>query len=426
MKQLAVDLVILNERASSYVQDLQIALETLVRASQSRPQAGVEEPPGRVFVLRADLMSAETRALLASVARVVLVATAWAPVRSARSRRRSRKAAVRTSREAALSPARSRRLPPPAPELEFFNGLGGFAADGREYVTILGPGQWTPAPWINVVANPGFGFQVATEGGGYTWSVNSRENQLTPWSNDPVTDRPGEAFYLRDDDTGELWSPTALPIRDEAATYVARHGRGYSRFEHAAHGIAPICCSSCRSHDPIKISRLTLRNTSDRTRRLSVTAYVEWVLGPSRAAVGAVRDDRDRCRDRRDVRPQRWNSAFGSRVAFADLSGRQTDWTGDRREFIGRNGTLARPAALAGAAPLSKTLGAGLDPCGALRTAVELPPRGSVEVVFFLGRGRRARTRRGALIAHYRAADLDAVLSRGRCGTGTTCSAPCR
>ena len=105
-------------------------------------------------------------------------------------------------------------------------------------MTILGPGQSTPAPWINVIANPGFGFQVATEGGGYTWSVNSRENQLTPWSNDPVTDRPGEAFYLRDDDTGDVWSPTALPIRDEAATYVARHGRGYSRFEHTAHGIA--------------------------------------------------------------------------------------------------------------------------------------------------------------------------------------------
>ena len=118
---------------------------------------------------------------------------------------------------------------------------------GQEYVTILGPGQSTPAPWINVVANPSFGFQAATEGGGYTWSVNSRENQLTPWSNDPVTDRPGEAFYLRDDDTGELWSPTALPIRDATATYMARHGRGYSRFEHAAHEHRIRLCNSCRS-----------------------------------------------------------------------------------------------------------------------------------------------------------------------------------
>ncbi len=124
------------------------------------------------------------------------------------------------------------------PDLEFFNGLGGFADDGKEYVTVLGPGQSTPAPWINVIANAAFGFQVATEGGGYTWSVNSRENQLTPWSNDPVSDRSGEAFYLRDEDTGGVWTPTALPIRDDAATYVARHGRGYSRFEHSANEIA--------------------------------------------------------------------------------------------------------------------------------------------------------------------------------------------
>ena len=176
------------------------------------------------------------------------------------------------------------QAPPPVPDLEFFNGLGGFADDGREYVTILGPGQSTPAPWINVIANPAFGFQVATEGSGYTWSVNSRENQLTPWSNDPVTDRPGEAFYLRDDDTGDLWSPTALPIRDEAATYVARHGRGYSRFEHSAHGIATDLLQFVPLDDPIKISRLLLRNTSNRTRHISVTAYVEWVLGPSRTA----------------------------------------------------------------------------------------------------------------------------------------------
>ena len=233
------------------------------------------------------------------------------------------------------------------PDLEFFNGLGGFADGGREYVTILGPGQSTPAPWINVVANPAFGFQVATEGGGYTWSVNSRENQLTPWSNDPVSDRSGEAFYLRDDDTGDLWSPTALPIRDEAATYVARHGRGYSRFEHAAHGIATSLLQYVPIDDPIKISRLELRNTSDRTRHLSVTAYVEWVLGPSRtASVPFVTTEIDPGTGAMFARNP-WNAAFGSRVAFADLGGRQTDWTGDRREFIGRNGTLADPAALA-------------------------------------------------------------------------------
>jgi len=126
----------------------------------------------------------------------------------------------------------------PEPGVEFFNGLGGFADGGREYVTILGPGQSTPTPWINVVANPGFGFQSSADGGGYEWSVNSREHQLTPWSNDPVTDRPGRVLYLRDLDTGEVWTPTAAPIRDETATYIATHGWGYSRFEHASHGVA--------------------------------------------------------------------------------------------------------------------------------------------------------------------------------------------
>ena len=307
--------------------------------------------------------------------------------------------------------AAERPVAPPQRELEFFNGLGGFAEDGREYVTILGPGQSTPAPWINVIANPAFGFQVATEGGGYTWSVNSRENQLTPWSNDPVSDRPGEAFYLRDDDTGGLWCPTALPIRDNSATYVARHGWGYSRFERTAHGIAAELLQYVPLDDPLKISRLTLRNLSGRARHLSVTAYAEWVLGPSRTASAAfVTTEIDPDTGAMFARNP-WNAAFGTRVGFADLAGRQTDWSGDRREFIGRNRTLESPAALADAAPLSNTVGAGLDPCGALRTTIVLPPNAHVEIVFFLGQADNAHDAR-TLISRYRTADLDAVLSK--------------
>ena len=154
-------------------------------------------------------------------------------------------------------------------------------------MTVLGPGQSTPAPWINVIANSAFGFQTGTEGGGYTWSVNSRENQITPWSNDPVSDRSGEAFYLLDNDTGDLDS-TALPIRDPAATYVTRHGRGYSRFEHVGHEIASDLLQYVPVDDPIKISRLVLTDCSIRPRSLSVTAYVEWVLGLRAFRVAAV------------------------------------------------------------------------------------------------------------------------------------------
>ena len=147
--------------------------------------------------------------------------------------------------------------------LTFFNGLGGFSENEDEYVTVLGEGQWTPAPWINVVANAGFGCLVSETGAGYTWADNSRENQLTPWSNDPVSDPPGEALFLRDEGTGEVWCPTPLPIRDDGP-YVVRHGQGYSRFEHEYDGIASDVVVFVPQQDPIKVTRLRLENRSGR------------------------------------------------------------------------------------------------------------------------------------------------------------------
>ena len=408
MKRLAVDLVILNERASSYVQDLQIAIETLVRTSQARFSSGAEQAAGRVFVLRADLMSSEARAHLNSVSRAVLVAQ--------RGRLSDQLDRVPDSRTVKTKP-KKRRVSEvdPSPEdlpsskdLEFFNGLGGFSDNGREYVTILGPGQSTPAPWINVIANPHFGFQVGTEGGGCTWSVNSRENQLTPWSNDPVSDRSGEAFYLRDNDSGDLWSATALPIRDEVATYVARHGRGYSRFTHTAHEIAVDLIQFVPLDDSIKISRLKLHNRSNRIRNLSLTSYVEWVLGPSRPASAAFIKTEIDSETGAMFAQNPWSTAFGSRVAFADMNGHQDEWTGDRREFIGRNGTLTSPEALVDSSPFSKMTGAGLDPCSAMKTTIRILPNESVEIAFFIGQAANAGDARN-LIARYRAADLDAI-----------------
>ena len=244
-------------------------------------------------------------------------------------------------------------MPQPVPartELEFFNGLGGFSDDGREYSTILGEGQWTPAPWINVIANSSFGFQTSVEGGGFTWSINSQQNQLTPWSNDPVTDRPGEVIYIRDEDDGKLWTPTALPIREERERYGVRHGQGYSRFEHVSNGISLELLQYVAPDDPIKISRLKIRNQSGRKRRLSITGYVEWVLGASRDASAPFLVTEIDPETRVMFARNHWSIGFGKRVAFADLGGRQHSWTGDRKEFLGRNGTLDRPAALVGAA----------------------------------------------------------------------------
>jgi cyclic beta-1,2-glucan synthetase len=408
MKQLAVDLVILNERAPSYLNELQTALETQLRMSQSRPRLGADHARGAVFVLRTDLIPEQTRALLSSVARVVLAGQRGSLADQLERLRGALlpDANLRPARPAV--PANIAVVAPASLGLEFFNGLGGFADEGREYVTLLGPGQSTPAPWINVIANARFGFQVATEGSGFTWSLNSRDHQLTPWSNDPVSDRPGEIMYVRDEDSGELWGPTALPIRDHAGCYSARHGQGYSRFEHSAHGIELDLLMYVPMDDPIKISRLRLRNSSGRSRRLSVTAYVEWVLGSTRAATAPfLVTDLDPVTGAMFARNP-WSAEFGSRIAFADLAGRQTQWSADRREFLGRFGTLEAPAALRARAALSRRVGAGLDPCAALQTSFELEPDQTTEVVFLLGEAATAAEAQ-SLLLRYRAADLDTV-----------------
>ena len=409
LKGLMVDLVILNERGASYVQDLQVTLETLVRTHRSRTHFGADGDRG-IFVLRSDLISAETRALLLAVARVVLPGRRGS-LADQLNRLQTPPGVLPPLRRRSLTDAVATAPPPPVAALgalQYFNGLGGFSPDGREYVTVLGPGQSTPAPWINVVSNPSFGFQAAADGGGYTWSENSRDNQLTPWSNDPVSDRPGEVLYVRDLDNGDLWSPTALPIRHETAPYIVRHGRGYSRFEVVANGIALSLLQFVPLGDSIKISQLTIRNVSDRRRRLSVTAYVEWVLGLGRgASAPTVVTERDPPSGAIFARNP-WNMHQGTRVAFADLGGRQTAWTADRSEFIGRNCTADNPAALSGTIPLSQRVGAGLDPCAALQSTIELDRGASTELVFFLGQAEDAAAAR-ALIERYRAADLDSV-----------------
>ena len=406
MKRLAVDLVILNERPSSYSSDLQAALEAVLRVNESqlRPQLEGEAARGNVFLLRTDLISVEVRKLLQAVARAVLLSRSGSLSEQVQNLEESesaappRKAVMRKRQEPALL----------QPAFEFFNGLGGFVADGREYVTILSEEQWTPAPWLNVIANPTFGFQTSVEGGGYTWSINSRDNQLTPWSNDPVSDRPGEVIYLRDEDNGALWCPTALPIRKEDWLYLCRHGQGYSRFEHTSHGISLDLLQYVPLDDSIKISRLKIQNRSGRSRRLSITAYVEWVLAASRGVSAPFIVTEIDIETGAMFARNPWRTEFGQRIAFADLAGRQLTWTGDRTEFLGRNGTLSCPAALAGEAPLSNHTGAGFDPCGVLQTVVELKPTGAVEIVFFLGEA-ATKAEACALITRYRNADLDAV-----------------
>lgn len=407
MRQVSADVIILNEKPPSYEQDLQGSLESLVRGSRLRLCPDTGGARGNIYLLRTDLLSAQNQKLIQQVARVVLL--------SRRGTLGEQVTRLQRRHSPPLPPRPIRRarkrldVPLPEQELELFNGLGGFANDGREYVTILGEGLRTPRPWINVIANPSFGFLVSESGSGFTWSLNSHENQLTPWSNDPVTDPSGEAWYIRDDHTQEVWSPTALPIRDDPAPYVACHGQGYTRFHHGSHGILSELLQFVPPEDSIKISRLTLKNASGRSRRLSITAYAEWVLGSNRSdshpyivteidpGTGAL------------FARNAWGGEFGGRIAFADLAGKQTSWTGDRAEFLGRNRTLEDPLALELGGPLSGRVGAGLDPCAALQASIELEAGGCAEIVWFIGQT-AGREQARLLLERYRGADVNALL----------------
>src|SRR6185369_5152279 len=277
MKGLQFDLVILNDHPTGYAQNLQDTLQVTVRTSGAQ---GLVDKPGGIFIRRSDMLNEEERILLHSVARVVIVSE-----RGSLQDQLTRRPGEETL-PPPFTPRTSSQIDPDAiPEalkLSFFNGLGGFAHGGREYVTVLGEGQWTPAPWSNVIANnPDFGFLVTETGGGFTWSLNSHENRLTPWANDTVSDPPGEVIYLRDEDSGTTWSPTPLPMR-EPQNYLIRHGQGYTVFEHASNGLSQELLLFAPLDAPVKISLLRLRNRTDRRRRISVTSYSELVLGVNR------------------------------------------------------------------------------------------------------------------------------------------------
>ncbi len=403
LKLLDVDLVILNEHGASYAQDFHASLESLVRTSQSILAHTGHPSHGGVHILRGDQLPPAERTVLLSRARAVLLSRRGTLSDQVIRLERPKPAAAPAAKLAARSTQPAAAVA--RPKLEFFNGLGGFADEGREYVTVLGPGQATPAPWINVVANASFGFQVTESGSGYTWAGNSRENQLTPWSNDPVSDPAGEALYVRDDDTGEVWGPTAGPVRLEESTYIARHGAGYSRFEHAHDGIELDLVQYVPLDEPLKVSVLTLVNRSSRTRRVSVTAYAEWALGSARAAnAPQLITSLDETTQAILVRNP-WNNEFGGKVAFLDLGGRQASWTADRTEFLGRNRGPDRPAALDTDRPLGGAVGSGLDPCAALQTRLELGAGARAQVVVLLGQaddtaGAADLVRRGRSMDH--------------------------
>ena len=382
-KGLMVDLVIWNEDLSGYRQELH---DEIMRQLPQGSESLLLNRKGGIFIRRFEQMSDEDRILIQTVARVI-ISDRWGTLFEQVERAGWNEIAVPH-----LIPTRS---PNPQPDagsdktgkgLLCFNGTGGFSPDGREYVILTGKCRETPAPWVNVLANENFGTVISEKGSSYTWSENAHEFRLTPWMNDPVQDLSGEALYIRDEETGRFWSPSAWPVRG-ANQYVTRHGFGYSVFEYCEQGISTELTVSVSLSLPVKFLSLRIRNRSGRTRLLSVTGYAEWVLGElrSRSLLHVITKIDPGTGAIFAINP--YNSEFPGRVAFLDSNILNRTVTGDRYEFIGRNGSLNQPAAME-QVRLSNRVGAGLDPCAAMQIPFELSDGEEREIIFTLGAGR--------------------------------------
>ncbi|WP_243760378.1 glycoside hydrolase family 94 protein [Pseudomaricurvus hydrocarbonicus] len=391
LKGLAVDLVIWNENHIGYRQQLQDQIMGLIATSSD---AHTIDRPGGIFVRFAEQISLEDRVLLQAAARVIIVDSVGTMMEQVNRRTLINTSVARltpTVLEGEFGSPVSRQphqqTAQHAPQLMLENSLGGFSADGTEYIITTSTGTQTPTPWVNVIANPGFGTVVTESGLAYSWSENAHEFRLTPWSDDPVGTSGGEALYLRDETSGQVWSPTGQPCASVGA-YQTRHGFGYSVFEHStAEGIHSELSIYVDLEEPVKYSVLRVRNNSGRTRELSATGFVEWVLGDLRAKTAMHVVTHIDAFSGALLAHNNYNTEFSGRVAFFDVDDMSRTLTGDRSEFLGRNGSLANPDALS-RTHLSGRVGAALDPCGALQVSFALAAGEEREIIFRLGAGR--------------------------------------
>lgn len=386
MRGLRVDLVIWNENASGYRRVLDEQILALVAAGT---EAHLLDQPGGVFLRATDGFPEKDRVLLQAVARVVI----WdvgGPLEQQLARWRQAVAAPRAlmlpvTRQ--TPPPVSRTLAPLAPrdDLIFANGTGGFTRDGREYVVDLPPGRHTPAPWVNVIANPRLGTVVSESGSAYTWYGNAQLYRLTPWSNDAAGDPSGESLFVRSEPSGRTFSPMPWP-GTSGAGYTCRHGFGYSVFEHTEHGLESRLTTYVAVSAPVKFLVLRLHNRSAHRRVVSILATVDLVLGDLRSKHGMHVVTELEPLTGAILARNSYGAEGAEVVALFDCSEPRRSVSGDRAEVLGRNGDPSSPAALR-LRRLSGRLGPGLDPCAAIRTQVELAEGATREIVFILGAG---------------------------------------
>ena len=393
VKGLKVDLVILNEDESSYLQPLKSLLRDVVAFSHGRH---IQDQPGGIFIRDAHSMTEEDKILFYSVARIVLtgeggslkdqLVEASVEEKAIKYIAKQEKHFEALNKEAEL-------------EVDYFNGYGGFSKDGKEYIIKLKEGLQTPAPWVNVVSNERFGFIVSESGSSYTWADNSRENKLTPWNNDPVSDTGHEIFYIRDDETGEVWCITPLPIR-EKDSYTIRHGIGYSVIQHNSHGIGQQLTLFVPEDDSIKINLIKFKNDSGASRRLSIYYYLRPVMGVSdqNTQQYIITEHNEGLKAIFMKNPI--NTDFPGQLTFVGTSEEVYSYTGNRREFIGLSGSLASPEALQLEA-LSKVVGSGFDPCAVLHTRLELKKDEERELSFIFGQAYDTKSA-GVLLKSYK------------------------
>jgi cellobiose phosphorylase len=402
------DLVILDERGGEPADQLRKELET-------GDYSQMFGKPGGVFFLTADKMTTDDSVLLSAAARAVLGGDRGSLTEQIDRRADWRSAPALPFTPAAMATKTVAQPARPPEGLSFWNGFGGFTRDGREYVIVIdstsqsGPAL-PPAPWTNVLSNPQFGCLATEAGLGYSWAGNSQMNRLTPWSNDPTSDSPGEVIYLRDEETGDLWTPTPMPLGPQA-TVIVRHGQGYTRYTHASRNLHQDLLVFVPTHDPIKLVCLTVRNEDERPRRLSVTYYAEWVLGTVREnAPLQVVCERD-AKSGAILARNAWAGDFAEKIAFVASGSPAQSATADRTEFLGEHGSVSTPAGLR-RVRLSGRVGPALDPCAAMTTEMTLASGETRKVVFALGQAESLEEVRRLINEYTQSNRADAALTQ--------------